>query len=161
MCAPLCQDRGAFGKIALHGYLYRKPMAVLAASGGDDHATLTLGYDFDGTDAGYPFLLRVNVTYSLHAADLVHGRPTRFGVTTSVRNTMAARPRPYFNSWHSYFKVADISRTSLELDGCSRWNHIRVPHGQSPAQAPAQAQTLPQAPALTLTLTLTLTLPQP
>ncbi len=38
-------------------------MAVLAASGGEDHATLSLGYDFDGTDAGYPFLLRVNITY--------------------------------------------------------------------------------------------------
>ena len=67
-------------------------MAVLAASGGDDHATLTLGYDFDGTDAGYPFLLRVNVTYSLHEADAAHGRPARFGVTTSVRNAMAAQP---------------------------------------------------------------------
>ena len=38
-------------------------MAVLAASGGEDHATLSLGYDCDGADAGYPFLLRVNVTY--------------------------------------------------------------------------------------------------
>ena len=61
--ARYLQDRGAFGKNALHGYLYRKPMAVLGASGGEDHATLSLGYDFDGTDAGYPFLLRVNVTY--------------------------------------------------------------------------------------------------
>ena len=123
-------------------------MAVLAASGGDDHATLTLGYDFDGTDAGYPFLLRVNVTYSLHAADAAHGRPARFGVTTSVRNAMAAQPLPYSNSWHSYFKVADISRTSLELDACSRWNHIRVPHGESPAQT--QAQTQAQTLALAL-----------
>ena len=144
MRAALCQDRGAFGKIALHGYLYRKPMAVLAASGGDDHATLTLGYDFDGTDAGYPFLLRVNVTYSLHAADAAHGRPARFGVTTSVRNAMVAQPLPYFNSWHSYFKVADISRTSLALDACSRWNHIRVPHGQSPTHAQTQALSYPK-----------------
>ena len=119
-------------------------MAVLAASGGDDQATLTLGYDFDGTDAGYPFLLSVNVTYRLHAADAAHGRPARFGVTTSVRNAMAARPLPYFNSWHSYFKVADISRTSLELDGCSRWNHIRVPHGQSPTHAQTQPSSYPK-----------------
>ena len=147
------EDRGAFGKIALHGYLCtpglrlkttgpaelvripaahalsprlatdRKSMVVLAASGGDDNATLTLGYDFDGTDPGYPFLLSVNITYTLHAG--------RFDVTTTVRNTMtkSGEPLPFFNGWHSYFKVADISKTTLTLDNCSRWNHIRVPNG--------------------------------
>ena len=68
---------------------------------------------------------------------------------------MKTQPLPYSNSWHSYFKVADtspnpdpnpnpnpnpnlisyfkvadISRTSLQLDRCSGWNHIGVPHGE-------------------------------
>jgi len=113
------EDR-PYGKIALHGYLYRKQMTVLNATGGHDAARLTLGYDFDGTDAGYPFLLSVAITYELGARGFV--------VTTTAHNRHAAQPLPFFNGWHSYFKVADISKATLTLDGCSGWNHIRVPN---------------------------------
>jgi len=114
------EDRGKYGKIGLHGYLYKKTMAVLAADAADDAAELTLGYAFDGTDAGYPFLLATNITYRLDARG--------FTVTTAARNDMpdGATPLPYFNSWHSYYKVRDISTATVTLDRCSGWNHLRV-----------------------------------
>ena len=113
------EDRTPYGKIALHGYLYRKRMTVVNSKTDAQSALLTLGYDFDGSDPGYPFLLAVNVTYMLSRRG--------FTVTTTVRNTMKEQPLPFFNSWHSYFKVADISKATLTLDRCSAWNHIRVP----------------------------------
>jgi len=114
------EDRAPYGKVALHGYLYRKPMAVVSELAGAHGAHLTLAYGFDGSDAGYPFLLSVQITYALSKGG--------FAVTTTVQNAMKEQPLPFSNSWHSYFKVADISRATLTLDRCSGWNHIRVPN---------------------------------
>ncbi len=36
------------------------------------------------------------------------------------------RPLPFFNGWHSYFKVSSIANATLTLDRCSPWNHVRV-----------------------------------
>lgn len=113
------EDRGGYGKVALHGYLYRKTMSVLRAVADDSAAELTLGFDFDGMDAGYPFLLALNITYRLDESG--------FTATTTAHNAMGdGTPAPFFNSWHSYYKVADISKATLTLDKCSRWNHLRV-----------------------------------
>lgn len=113
------EDRGVYGKNALHGYLYRHPMAVVEETGDDEEAALSLSYDFDGTDPGYPFLLGVNVRYVLSAAGL--------NITTTARNKMMnGQPVPFYNGWHSYFAVTDVSRASVELDRCGGWNHIKV-----------------------------------
>jgi len=80
-----------------------------------------LSYDFDGSDPGYPFLLRVELTYVLD-------KKSRFTVTTKATNLEKEQPLPFSNSWHSYFFVSDISKAVLTLDRCSSWNHIRVSH---------------------------------
>ena len=133
MLSPLratWQDRGAFGKNALHGYLYRKPMAVLAASGGEDHATLSLGYDFDGADAGYPFLLRAEITYSLRAGG-------RFDVAVRAENRDAAGgwPLPFYNGWHPYFLVSDVSAVGDSGAVCVCPRHCHCRGGEAAAAA--------------------------
>ena len=50
---------------SLHGLLWNKSLDVVATQGGADIASVTLRYDFDGTDPGYPFLLRAEITYTL------------------------------------------------------------------------------------------------
>jgi aldose 1-epimerase len=113
------EDRGHFGKGALHGYLYKKQMQVIGTHADESEASLTLAYDFDGTDKGYPFLLHVQVRYTLSKLGL--------NITTTARNLMTnGQPVPFYNGWHSYFKVSDISRASIEFDRCSSWNHINV-----------------------------------
>jgi len=112
------EDRSPYGKIALHGYLYNKEMNVEHAIPGDNEAKLHLSYNFDGTDPGYPFPLRVELTYRLDQHGLT--------MTTKAINLGNEEPVPFFNSWHSYFQVSDISKATLTLDRCSPWNHIRV-----------------------------------
>lgn len=92
--------------------LYKHAMEVLSFSEGDESASITLGYVFDGTDPGYPFKLAVNITYMLgRDASCSSKCPSTFTCTTSVRNDMRdGSPLPFFNGWHSYFKVKDISK---------------------------------------------------
>ncbi|KAL1496846.1 hypothetical protein AB1Y20_014432 [Prymnesium parvum] len=118
------EDRGPYGKNALHGYLYKHEMTVLHEAANDTSASLTLGYNFDGTDAGYPFLLSVNITYTLHERRAGACAASAFTATTTATNTMAAAPLPFSTGWHSYFAVSDASRAVVALDGCTPWNHI-------------------------------------
>merc|ERR1719469_22158 len=119
------EDRSPYGLDGLHGYLYRKAMTVEEATGGDGAAQLRLSYNFDGTDPGYPFPLRLELTYSLSSGAVWRG-PSIFEVTWKAINLGQAEPLPFFNSWHAYFKVPDISKAVLTLDKCSSWNHVLV-----------------------------------
>lgn len=51
------EDRSPYGKEGLHGYLYKKVMRVVNHKADNESASLTLAYDFDGTDPGYPFFV--------------------------------------------------------------------------------------------------------
>ena len=116
------EDRGRFGKIALHGYLYDKQMTISNIYTDDFQASVTMTYDFDGSDEGYPFLLSVELTLTLTSSGL--------NITTTARNQMTnGQPIPFYNGWHSYFKVSDISKASIEFDPCTAWNHINVTVG--------------------------------
>lgn len=123
------EDRTPYGQVGLHGYLYRKEMQVVSSHADKDSAVLELSFDFDGSDAGYPFPLTTKLTYKLDARG--------FAVTTTAKNRGAADPLPFYNSWHSYFQVSDVSKAVLTLDRCSEWNHILANdggnHGESGA----------------------------
>jgi len=54
--------------------LYRKSMRVLSESATSERAELVLGVQFDGSDAGYPFLVDANIT-SAGWTPLVLGSP--------------------------------------------------------------------------------------
>lgn len=113
------EDRSPWGRQGLHGYLYRKQMHVAAALADNNSAKLVLTYDFDGTDPGYPFKLSVALTYILDHRGLT--------ITTHAENrAKGGLPLPFYNSWHSYFVVSDVSQATVTLDRCSHWNHIDV-----------------------------------
>lgn len=136
------EPRPPWGSNALHGYLYRHAMDVVSESEPNDSAArLVLGYQFDGTDPGYPFPLRVNLTYELSdegfkvttvaenmASATTGGRTGSTGKAAKAAKA-GAGPLPFYNGWHSYFKVGDISKATLTLDRCSGWNHIDVGNG--------------------------------
>ena len=56
---------------ALHGFLWNKKMTVLSAVVTNESAALTLGYNFDGTDPGYPFGLDMRISYELSGRRLL------------------------------------------------------------------------------------------
>jgi len=99
-------------------------MHVVDEKANDKSAQVALAYDFDGTDPGYPFLLSVKLTYTLDTDG--------FTLHIAAENRARTGPAlPLSASWHSYFAVSDISRSLLQLDSCSKWNHIDVHNSSS------------------------------
>ena len=65
-------------------------MQVIATHASDTSALVSLRYDFDGSDKGYPFLLRVDITYTLDTEGF------SFVVTATNRNA-DGWPLPFYN----------------------------------------------------------------
>jgi len=101
-----------------HGFLIQgRPMQLMAKSVAASSATLVLGARFNGSDMGYPFVVSVNVSYSLSAAGL--------SVTVRARNDNAdGSAAPFMAGCHPYFKLlhGGFEKARLELDRCSQWN---------------------------------------
>ena len=116
---------------ALHGFLYNRPLSVIKEVTTATSASVTLAYPFDGTTTpGWPFRAYIELTYKLSAASAAGGAGTAT-VRTVATNTHPTDALPFFNSWHPYFKVADVAAARIELDGCAPpglpsggWRHV-------------------------------------
>lgn len=104
---------------AMHGLLFNRTLTVveqgLVHDGG---AFVVLGYNFTGEDLGYPFLLAVELSYSL--------LPDGFYFMVNVRNMMERYPLPFHFGWHPYFLVSDVSKAIVMFDNSTLWNHVDV-----------------------------------
>jgi aldose 1-epimerase len=69
-------------------------MIVVTTSVDFQSASCQLSYDFIGDDHGYPFDLRVTITYTLS--------PLGFKVTTNAQNK-GTKSLPWAQGWHPYF----------------------------------------------------------
>ncbi len=80
---------------ALHGLLYDAPFSVVFQEAGATWATLGLGYEFPGTDPGYPFRYHCHVIYLLE----IENKLTVTTIITNLSNTDI----PIVDGWHPYF----------------------------------------------------------
>jgi len=114
------EDRGCYGKVALHGLIWKKNLRVVSATADDNKARLELAHDFTGEDQGYPFHLSASLVYVLDHEG--------FTLTFSLQHPrgFGSSPLPISVSWHSYMAVPEIADAVVELDRCSGWNHISV-----------------------------------
>jgi len=121
---------------ALHGFLFNRSLETRGISCSNESGVpaihLTLGYRFeaDDTTPGWPFKLDVAITYSLSAGALT--------ITTRATSLEASHAVPWFNSWHPYFAVGDVSQARVEFDKCTpdwhasapaQWSHITMGPG--------------------------------
>ena len=93
-----------------------------ATKGCPNSANVVLGYEFDGSDKGYPFLLDVHIKYELDAYGL------HVEVAATNRDS-SGWPLPFYNGWHPYF-LGDISTSRIVLDPCTKWTHVDVHEGK-------------------------------
>ena len=92
---------------ALHGLLYNKRMEVLETRTDKHRGLLILGYEFDGSDPGYPFNLRVELHYRLDRGG--------FSCETLAEN-IGEQDLPFGDGWHPYFVMQKpIDELRLEL----------------------------------------------
>lgn len=81
---------------ALHGLLYDRPLDVERQHSSSGEASLYLDYIFDGSDAGYPFLLEVKLLYTLGKKG--------FACETRAKN-IGDTALPFADGWHPYFTL--------------------------------------------------------
>lgn len=104
---------------SIHGLIWDKTLDIAASRADNKSASVTLAYDFANTDPGYPFKLHVALTYTLD-------KDGRFTISVAATNTEDGWPVPFFNSWHPYFLVEDVSKAVVLLDSCAQWAHMLV-----------------------------------
>ncbi|UEG50579.1 aldose 1-epimerase [Ferruginibacter lapsinanis] len=92
------------GKSALHGLLYDASFEMINKHISDDHAGVSLLYQYKGTDEGYPFHYDCIITYLLQANSLLT-------ISTDIINK-DENAIPIQDGWHPYFtfngKIDDL-----------------------------------------------------
>ena len=89
---------------ALHGEIYDAAFTIVEEVA--DAAIVSMKYEYNGTDPGYPFLYECLVTYRLE-------KENQLNVITKVINK-DSRQIPVQDGWHPYFKL-DAKIDDLEL----------------------------------------------
>ncbi len=80
---------------AIHGLIYDGVYTVKEKGTDNDSAFVTLSFDYDKTDPGYPFFYRVDVTYRLQSNN-------RLTIKTHIFN-LSRTSIPISDGWHPYF----------------------------------------------------------
>lgn len=99
------------GKNALHGLVYDHAFELTNEDANEQVATVSMRYNYEASDPGYPFRYNIMVTYSLAAGN-------KLTVSTRVMNT-GERPIPMQDGWHPYFNLGN-KLDELELKFLSK-----------------------------------------
>lgn len=91
---------------AIHGLLYDQAFVITNKEADETHASVTLEYVYDKKNEGYPFTLKMEVTYTLEANNTLT-------LVTKVTNA-DVKPFPLSDGWHPYFRLGETVDT-LEL----------------------------------------------
>lgn len=81
---------------AIHGFFYNRPMEVERQATGEHGGAVVLSSLYGGDVPGYPFELKVQISYSLLAE-------SGFRCVTHIEN-IGRKPAPVADGWHPYFR---------------------------------------------------------
>jgi len=102
-----------------HGFLISgRPMFVASKITNLNEGTLELGYNFNGSDVGYPFKVNVRVRYTLKRDG------SGLTVTISSTNNMQTSSAPFQAGAHPYFHLmnGNFNNTHIVLNRtCASW----------------------------------------
>lgn len=85
------------GSEAIHGLLYDALFTVTSTHASDAEAFVTLEYDYNKEDDGYPFSFHIKITYTLSGNNTLT-------LNTEITNTGNAA-MPLATGWHPYFTL--------------------------------------------------------
>lgn len=110
---------------AIHGLLYNKAFTVANEKADDKRATVTLKYDYNNENEGYPFNYTCEITYTLTAGNILE-------LTTTVTNR-SNTTIPMQDGWHPYFTLGDrVNDCLLQFNGDAliEFNDKLIPTGR-------------------------------
>ena len=112
------------GTNALHGMLYDQPFIIIDKASNADSASVSMKYEYTGTDSGYPFNYDCVVTYQLE-------KNNKLNIITEIINKDEGLI-PVQDGWHPYFTLQD-KIDDLELEFQSKqmveFNRELIPTG--------------------------------
>jgi aldose 1-epimerase len=113
-------------KNAAHGLIYNKKFTVESLNCDADNAEIRLCYIYDNEDIGYPFKIKLIVTFYLQCSS---------GLTITFRVTnLSNRVIPYGMGFHPYFQFGcPLSETKLIIPECEKldFDNDNFPMGDS------------------------------
>lgn len=90
-------DKFFLGTEAIHGLLYDAPFTVTSKWAGDDEAFVTLEFDYDKKEEGFPFSFHSKITYTLRKDGVL-------SISSEITNT-GNSAMPLVDGWHPYFAL--------------------------------------------------------
>ena len=111
---------------ALHGLMAGKQLSVSARNITYSSASLVLSLDYDGSVTGYPFQMKLLITYTLSDKG--------FSIAINITNSMPGTPLPLYVGWHPYF-ACTAYKAVVTLDPCTKWNHVTMDTNFNPTGA--------------------------
>jgi aldose 1-epimerase len=113
------------GEHAIHGILYNANFTLLNSYISEESATVTLSYQYQKEDQGFPFAYYVEVTYCMQ-------KNNTLTLSTKVINT-DTKSMPLMDGWHPYFCLGDATIDSCTLqfknEGQLAYNDQLLPTG--------------------------------
>lgn len=91
---------------AIHGLVFDRKFTIDAQVADHDHAKLSLTYEVQNTEEGYPFKTRLNLVYKLSSKGLE--------VEATIIN-LEQKSIPVGIGWHPYFKLDDKDIDSMSV----------------------------------------------
>ncbi|HWB27461.1 MAG TPA: aldose 1-epimerase [Chitinophagaceae bacterium] len=94
------------GTEAIHGLMFDAQFTVTSKWAGENEAFVTLEFDYEKDDEGYPFTFHSKITYTL-------SKNNRLSISSEITNT-GKSDMPLTDGWHPYFTLGG-SINDLEL----------------------------------------------
>lgn len=113
------------GDDAIHGLVYDANFELRSSAIHKDHTVVELGFEYLGTDPGFPFPYQIIIQWTLYPDN-------RIGVKTTIHNT-SSHAFPIMDGWHPYFTLGGlVNNYSLELIAAGKieLNEALIPTGK-------------------------------
>ena len=118
-------DKFYIGEEAIHGLVYDAIFSIADSGANNNAAFVTLQYEYQKEDKGFPFNYTCIVTYSLE-------KNNSLSIKTSVKNNSEVE-MPVCDGWHPYFTLGEkVNELLLEMnaDKTLVFNKQLVPTGE-------------------------------
>jgi aldose 1-epimerase len=104
------------GEHAIHGLVFDALFSITDHGADDKCAFVELGYDYTGTDPGYPFPYQLFIRWQLESGN-------KLTVSTRVKN-QSTEQIPYTDGWHPYFTLGGkVDECTLQFDSNRQYEY--------------------------------------
>jgi aldose 1-epimerase len=92
---------------AIHGFIYNKPFVITDKSIENNQAKVSMVYNYDGSENGFPFQFDFTITYILHETE-------GFSMEVNISN-IGNHDFPFGFGWHPYFEIENETIADWEI----------------------------------------------